>query len=751
MDRKQNKPGDTPDSIKKGTDRSGMLIGLILLTVSIVVLVLNFIFNTEANTSTPAIIVFVLYCLFIAGTWVLYIIRHVRQNRLNKNEKKHASNSVNNTVASLDSLVTTHSDVGSGASTKDSSSAEIAQWSKTDRNAVFNNETTVKRKSTFVCSRCKKELAVKYLYKQNMCTTCYEITERERGNEKKRTDTSSVRQLKTTLLDMKQQSWPGYSDPYSYIRENVWKYQVELMYIPSHTPVRKPGSDSSRDEIERYYTSGQEIIYIDDRNGDLVQASYSVPAFNAGGASRTDYPITYEELHELVTLYLDDLRVKFCVEDRSALLELNKDNWIEWMLTHLKKYRSPKTIPKETISKSGCKITKIAELESYLKSHDLLENAYLCVGSIERGPDRVSVVENAERYDIYISDEKGSVNYLHFHEGISIKEARSVTEEEACKIIIDLFRGHATARQHFHTETGRAETASDSRIDSNGYLHYKLLDNALSSDEMLRLTHLTISASRLNRTSIVSMILRGSFKDCTKLVYVQIQEGVSIIGAEAFDNCISLQTVVLPASLNKIDGFGEYEEGIDDGHGRGVWHETRDAAFGNCPGLKKAYYRGTKEQWSKIEIGLGNNCLLNAEIEYNYRRDIQFGGRYHIYHDFGTAHEFFAEVFDFERVTRFYPFSLFDRDWAAGIRAYRLAIFICERHSVYENGVCIYSNPHFSGGSDSLFRGSTEAYAVPGWKGTYSLECAIEKARRMSTELKCRTAVVRFAGEHDID
>ena len=105
---------------------------------------------------------------------------------------------------------------------------------------------------------------------------------------------------------------PNYYDRYSYERQHVWKYQVELMYIPDLSPVRHLESDASQEETERYYSSGHVIIYIDDRNGDLIRASYSTSAFNASSASRFD----------------------------SALLELNKDNWMEWMLTHLEQYRS---------------------------------------------------------------------------------------------------------------------------------------------------------------------------------------------------------------------------------------------------------------------------------------------------------------------------------------------------------------------------------------------------------------------------
>jgi len=40
-------------------------------------------------------------------------------------------------------------------------------------------------------------------------------------------------------------------------------------------------------------------------------------------------------------------------------------------------------------------------------------------------------------------------------------------------------------------------------------------------------------------------------------------------------------------------------------------------AFENCRKLKEVNYKGTQEQWNKIEIGSGNDYLTNAEINFN--------------------------------------------------------------------------------------------------------------------------------------
>ena len=39
-------------------------------------------------------------------------------------------------------------------------------------------------------------------------------------------------------------------------------------------------------------------------------------------------------------------------------------------------------------------------------------------------------------------------------------------------------------------------------------------------------------------------------------------------------------------------------------------------AFSNCSSLKEVNYKGTEEQWNKIEIGKHNSCLTNAKRNY---------------------------------------------------------------------------------------------------------------------------------------
>jgi len=71
-----------------------------------------------------------------------------------------------------------------------------------------------------------------------------------------------------------------------------------------------------------------------------------------------------------------------------------------------------------------------------------------------------------------------------------------------------------------------------------------------------------------------------------------IPDGVIYIAEGAFAYCDSLVTLRMPDSVISIG----------------------DAAFYACDALKDVYYNGTKSQWDKIQIGIDNECLINANI-----------------------------------------------------------------------------------------------------------------------------------------
>ncbi len=81
---------------------------------------------------------------------------------------------------------------------------------------------------------------------------------------------------------------------------------------------------------------------------------------------------------------------------------------------------------------------------------------------------------------------------------------------------------------------------------------------------------------------------------------VIINTGITSIGEYAFYGCTELTSIIIPESVISI----------------GNW------SFDDCASLKTVYYRGTKEQWGKINISNNNSYLIDATTFYNYICDI---------------------------------------------------------------------------------------------------------------------------------
>ena len=125
------------------------------------------------------------------------------------------------------------------------------------------------------------------------------------------------------------------------------------------------------------------------------------------------------------------------------------------------------------------------------------------------------------------------------------------------------------------------------------------------------LTDITLSNS-------LTTIDSYAFKECTSLNNIIIPSSVTTIGEDAFYKCTSLTSIIIPNGVTKI--------------GRNVFFcctslksftipnsvtEIGNHAFYKCNSLTDVYYGGTEEQWNKITIGYGNECLTNATIHYN--------------------------------------------------------------------------------------------------------------------------------------
>ena len=83
----------------------------------------------------------------------------------------------------------------------------------------------------------------------------------------------------------------------------------------------------------------------------------------------------------------------------------------------------------------------------------------------------------------------------------------------------------------------------------------------------------------------------------TEIRVVEIGEGVTYIGANAFCDCVQLTEVTLSSTVTAIG----------------------DGAFNYCNELTAVYFTGSEEQWERIGLGVDNGCFESADVTNLYR------------------------------------------------------------------------------------------------------------------------------------
>ena len=105
-----------------------------------------------------------------------------------------------------------------------------------------------------------------------------------------------------------------------------------------------------------------------------------------------------------------------------------------------------------------------------------------------------------------------------------------------------------------------------------------------------------------------------AFWSCESLTAISLPENLETIGAYAFSYC-SLSNITLPAKISTIREHTfsgcHYLREITLPAGLKT---IEDNVFGGIP-LSKVYFRGSNQDWSKINIGTGNWVLENAEVQ----------------------------------------------------------------------------------------------------------------------------------------
>ena len=92
----------------------------------------------------------------------------------------------------------------------------------------------------------------------------------------------------------------------------------------------------------------------------------------------------------------------------------------------------------------------------------------------------------------------------------------------------------------------------------------------------------------------IKSVASYAFTECEELTGIEFPESLVGIGQAAFYNLKKLTCITIPENVKCIGAF----------------------AFSGCDNIKDVYYSGTEEQWDRIEIESGNECLINATIHF---------------------------------------------------------------------------------------------------------------------------------------
>ncbi len=110
----------------------------------------------------------------------------------------------------------------------------------------------------------------------------------------------------------------------------------------------------------------------------------------------------------------------------------------------------------------------------------------------------------------------------------------------------------------------------------------------------------------------------SAFSDCYGLTSIEIPDSVTSIDYEAFSGCPGLTSIEIPDSVTSIgDSAFSYCTGLKTVTIGNSVESIGNYAFEYCIELKAVKYLGTKQQWDKIKIGEGNQCLTAATLETN--------------------------------------------------------------------------------------------------------------------------------------
>ena len=154
------------------------------------------------------------------------------------------------------------------------------------------------------------------------------------------------------------------------------------------------------------------------------------------------------------------------------------------------------------------------------------------------------------------------------------------------------------------------DSANPSYVSLDGVLYSKNMDTIVQYPIKKTGSHYSIPDG-------VTTIGEDAFQNCVSLASVAIPSSVTNIEDWVFNGCINLASVELPAGLSRLGtaAFQECSKLTTINIPIGVT-AISSSTFNLCTNLKDVYYNGTKAQWKKMSVASGNEPLQYATIHY---------------------------------------------------------------------------------------------------------------------------------------
>lgn len=121
----------------------------------------------------------------------------------------------------------------------------------------------------------------------------------------------------------------------------------------------------------------------------------------------------------------------------------------------------------------------------------------------------------------------------------------------------------------------------------------------------------------------IKSIGKDAFRYCSRLVNITIPHGVRNIASGTFGQCANLRSVVINGKIDVIapsafTNCGSLENIVLQSGIKQVSHH----AFNNCAKLKNVCFIGAEDEWTKVIIKEGNECLTSAKLMFVDKNDV---------------------------------------------------------------------------------------------------------------------------------